>query len=80
MVELTDYDSRIETTLDECRFLTSNIREFLVPFLPDITEFESLNDLQSHLIESQDNDHYTRWLNSTLDTFESEIKNMVTSY
>ena len=74
MVELTDYDSRIETTLDECRFLTSNIREFLVPFLPDITEFESLNDLQSHLIESQDNDHYTRWLNSTPDTFESEIK------
>ncbi|WP_439276491.1 hypothetical protein, partial [Psychrobacter sp. 1U2] len=74
MVELTDYDSRIETTLDECRFLTSNIREFLVPFLPDITEFESLNDLQSHLIESQDNDHYTRWLNSAPDTFESEIK------
>lgn len=36
MVELTDYESRIKTTLDECRFLTNKIRDFLVIFLPDI--------------------------------------------
>lgn len=74
MVELTDYDSRIETTLDECRFLTSNIREFLVPFLPDITQFESLRHIQDNLIQAQNNDNYTRWLNNSPDTFESEIK------
>ena len=74
MVELTDYNSRIETTLDECRFLTSNIREFLVPFLPDITQFESLRHIQDNLIQAQNNDNYTRWLNNSPDTFESEIK------
>ena len=74
MVELTDYNSRIETTLDECRFLTSNIREFLVPFLPDITQFESLRNIQDNLIQAQNNDNYTRWLNNSPDTFESEIK------
>ena len=74
MVELTDYDSRIETTLDECRFLTSNIREFLVPFLPDITQFESLRNIQDNLIQAQNNDNYTRWLDNSPDTFKSEIK------
>ena len=74
MVELTDYDSRIETTLDECRFLTSNTREFLVPFLPDITQFKSLRDIQDNLIQAQNNDSYTRWLNNSPDTFELEIK------
>ena len=74
MVNLTDYDSRIETTLDECRFLTNKTREFLAQFLPDITEFENLKDIQSYLIKSQANDHYTRWSNSAPYTFESEIK------
>ena len=74
MVELTDYDSRIETTLDECRFLTSNIREFLVPFLPDITQFRNLQDLQSYLIEAQNNDHYNRWLNRSPQSYEHEIQ------
>lgn len=74
MVELTDYDSRIETTLDECRFLTNKNREFLVQFLPDITELESLKDLQNHFIESQDNDHYTRWLNRSPEVFELEVQ------
>lgn len=74
MVELTDYDSRIETTLDECRFLTSNIREFLVPFLPDITQFESLQNIQDNLTQAQNNDNYTRWLDNSPDTFKSEIK------
>lgn len=74
MVELTDYDSRIETTLDECRFLTNKTREFLIPFLPDLTEMDSLEDLQENLIEAQESDNYTRWFNSSPDTFESEIK------
>ncbi|MGM8900244.1 hypothetical protein, partial [Psychrobacter sp. 1Y4] len=56
MVELTDYDSRIETTLDECRFLTNKTREFLVPFLPDVTELKSLKDIEEFLINAQQND------------------------
>ena len=74
MVELTDYESRIKTTLDECRFLTNNIREFLVPFLPDIAQFDSLKGLQKYLIEVQGSDHYTRWLNRNPQTFEYEIQ------
>ncbi|MBE8610646.1 MULTISPECIES: hypothetical protein [unclassified Psychrobacter] len=74
MVELTDYESRIKTTLDECRFLTNKIRDFLVIFLPDITQFESLKGLRSYLMESQDNDHYTRWLNRNPQSFEDEIQ------
>ncbi|MFK3989291.1 hypothetical protein ACI2JM_03120 [Psychrobacter sp. NPDC064578] len=74
MVELTDYDSRVETTLDECRFLTNKTREFLIPFLPDLTEMDSLEDVQENLTEAQESDNYTRWFNSSPDTFESEIK------
>lgn len=74
MVQLSDYDSRIETTLDECRFLTNKTREFLIPFLPDLTEMDSLEDVQDNLIQAQNNDNYTRWLNNSPDTFESEIK------
>ncbi|TXD97556.1 hypothetical protein ES754_00790 [Psychrobacter frigidicola] len=74
MVQLTDYESRIETTLDECRFLTNKTREFLIPFLPDLTEMDSLEDVQDNLIQAQNNDNYTRWLNNSPDTFESEIK------
>jgi len=74
MVELTDYDSRVETTLDECRFLTSKTREFLIPFLPDLTKMDSLEDVQENLTEAQESDNYTRWYNRSPDTFESEIK------
>lgn len=74
MVELTDYDSRIETTLDECRFLTNKTREFLIPFLPDLTKMDSLEDVQDNLIQAQNNDNYTRWLDNSPDTFKSEIK------
>lgn len=52
MVELTDYDSRIETTLDECRFLTNKTREFLVPFLPDVIQSKNLQDIKERLIQT----------------------------
>ncbi|MGM8891534.1 hypothetical protein ACS8FA_11845 [Psychrobacter sp. 1Y1] len=74
MVELTDYDSRIETTLDECRFLTNKTREFLVPFLPDVTELKSLKDIEEFLINAQQNDSYTRWLDKRPLTFDFEIQ------
>ena len=74
MVDLTDYDSRIETTLDECRFLTNKTREFLVQFLPDITELKSLKDIEEYLIEAQQNDNYTRWFDERPLTFDLEIQ------
>ncbi|MGP5686903.1 hypothetical protein ACTXOU_13135 [Psychrobacter glacincola] len=74
MVELTDYDSRIETTLDECRFLTNKTRKFLVQFLPDITELKGLKDIEEYLIEAQQNDNYTRWLDERPSTFNFEIQ------
>ena len=74
MVELSDYDSRIETTLDECRFLTNKTRSFLIPFLPDVTELKNLQDIKEYLIQAQENDNYTRWLNRTPEAFELDIK------
>lgn len=74
MVELTDYDSRIENTLDECRFLTNKTREFLVHFLPDVTELKSLKDIEEFLINAQQNDSYTRWLDEHPLTFDFEIQ------
>ena len=74
MVELTDYDSRIETTLDECRFLTNKTREFLVPFLPDVTQSKNLQDIKERLIQTQEDDNYTRWLNRSPKTFELEVR------
>ena len=46
MVRLTDYDSRIKATLNECRYLTSKIRNFLEPFLPEISQIGGLDELQ----------------------------------
>lgn len=74
MVELTDYDSRIITTLDECRFLTNKTRSFLIYFLPDITEFKNLQCIKEYLIQAQENDNYTRWLNRSPEAFELEIR------
>ena len=74
MVELTDYDSRIETTLDECRFLTNKTREFLVPFLPDVTQSKNLQDIKERLIQTQEDDNYTRWLNRSSKSFELEMR------
>ena len=73
MIELSDYDSRIETTLDECRFLTNRTRSFLIPFLPDMTEFKSLQRIKEYLIQAKENDNYTRWLNRSPEAFELEI-------
>ena len=74
MVELSDYDSRIETTLDECRFLTNKTRSFLIPFLPDMTELRNLQYIKEYLIQAQENDNYNRWLNRSPEAFELEIK------
>lgn len=61
LVNLTDYESRIKTTLDECRFLTSKIRGFLVPLLPDIDKYQGLEDVVIYLEDSQNNDNYLIW-------------------
>lgn len=53
MVKLTDYESRIRTTLNECRYLTSKIRSFLVPFLPNILQIQGLQQLRQTLEEGR---------------------------
>lgn len=76
LVKLTDYDSRIKTTLNECRFLTSNRRSFLVQFLPDLIYCENLEALLLMLNETRVNDSYSRWKQSdevSLNTFAKKI-------
>ena len=86
MVRLTDYDSRIKATLNECRYLTSKIRNFLEPFLPEISQIGGLDELQQVLEQVQNNDNYNRWkeihpesLNylikksNTMDSVENEL-------
>lgn len=76
MVQLTDYDSRIKTTLDECRHLTSKKRRFLAIFLPDIVKSDDLEQLIHELEQSQNHDNYTRWNNTdphNLTNFAKEV-------
>lgn len=61
LITLTNHDSRIETTLNECRFLTNKTRHFLVQFLPDLTYIQSLNELLSWLKDKKDSNHYSDW-------------------
>ena len=68
MVELTDYDSRIRTTLNECRYLTTKVRRFLVPFLPDILKITGLQELHQMLEKIKDDDLYGSWGNTDPDT------------
>ncbi|WP_201628816.1 hypothetical protein [Psychrobacter maritimus] len=77
MTVLTDYDSRIETTLDECRFLTNKTREFLIPFLPDVNEYSSMQDLLSAFESVQSENLYEEWLKSDdkeLEVFVEKIR------
>ena len=77
MVELTDYDSRVETTLDECRFLTNKTREFLIQFLPDVNEYSSIQDLLSAFESIQSENLYQEWLKSNdkeLEGFVEKIR------
>ncbi|SLJ85216.1 hypothetical protein [Psychrobacter sp. DAB_AL43B] len=53
MVKLTDYESRIRTTLNECRYLTTKVRSFLVPFLPNILQTQGLQQLWQTLEEGR---------------------------
>lgn len=64
MVELTDYDSRIRTTLNECRYLTTKVRCILVPFLPDILKLDGLQQLRQTLEQVKGNDLYDLWENA----------------
>ncbi|MBH0064248.1 hypothetical protein [Psychrobacter sp. SZ93C1] len=86
MVRLTDYDSRIKATLNECRYLTSKIRNFLEPFLPEISQIGGLDELQQVLEQVQNNDNYNRWKeihpeslkdlikkSNTIDSVENEL-------
>src|SRR5690606_4711723 len=77
MTVLTDYDSRIETTLDECRFLTNKTREFLISFLPDVNEYSSMQDLLSAFESVQSENLYEEWLKSDdkeLEVFVEKIR------
>jgi len=74
MVELTDYDSRIETTLDECRFLTNKTREFLIQFLPDVNEYSSIQDLLSVFESIQSENLYEEWLKSEKKELEGFVE------
>ncbi len=64
MVELTDYESRIKTTLNECRYLTTKVRSFLAPFLPDILQIKGLQQLRQTLEQVKGNDLYDFWENA----------------
>lgn len=64
MVELTDYESRIKTTLNECRYLTTKVRSFLVPFLPNILQIKGLQQLWQALEQVKGNDLYDFWENA----------------
>lgn len=61
MVTLTKYGSRINTTLDECRFLNTSHRKFLVQFLPDIRELKNLDELLDIHQGVHDSDLYDLW-------------------
>lgn len=74
MVELTDYDSRVETTLDECRFLTNKTREFLIQFLPDVNEYSSIQDLLSAFESIQSENLYEEWLQSDDNELEEFVE------
>src|SRR5699024_6891976 len=43
----------IRTTLNECRYLTTKIRSFLVPFLPNILQIQGLQQLRQTLEEGR---------------------------
>lgn len=73
MVELTDYDSRVETTLDECRFLTNKIREFLIQFLPDVNQYSSMHELLSAFELIQSKNLYKKWMQAD----ENELEKFV---
>ncbi|PNK61528.1 hypothetical protein [Psychrobacter sp. FDAARGOS_221] len=73
MVVLTKYKSRIKTTLDECRLLTTKYRDFLVQFLPDVRNFTSLRKLLSALEEIKNSNLYEIWLNENKESLESFI-------
>lgn len=74
MVKLTDYDSRIETTLDECRFLTNKTREFLIQFLPNVNEYSSIQDLLTAFESIQSENLYEEWLQSDENKLERFVE------
>ena len=73
LVVLTDFNSRIETTLNECRFLTTSTRNFLIQFLPNVEDFDILQELLDCLHQNQKNNHYSEWQNISSGNFEEDL-------
>lgn len=74
MVELTDYDSRIRSTLNECRYLTTQVRSFLVPFLPDIVKINGLQELRQIFEQVKDSNLYDFWGSADPDSLNRFVK------
>ena len=74
MAKLTKFTSRINDTLDNTRFLTDKNREFLLPFLPTISEFDSLFDLHKTLDEIKQSDLYGFWQSKNTEAMQAYIK------
>ena len=74
MAELTDYDSRIKTTLNECRYLTNKVRSFLVPFLPDILQIRGLQQLRQTLEQVKGNELYDIWEKADPDALKNFVE------
>ncbi|WP_312752705.1 hypothetical protein [Psychrobacter sanguinis] len=76
MVTLTKHGSRINTTLDECRFLNTSHRKFLVQFLPDIRELKNLDELLNIHQGVYDLDLYDLWQSIDSDDLNNFIIGM----
>ena len=74
MAKLTKFTSRINDTLDNTRFLTDKNRQFLLPFLPTINEFDSLSELHVTLNEIKQSDLYSFWRLKNAEAMQAYIK------
>lgn len=77
MLVLTKFDSRINETLNNLRFLNDTTRDFLLPFLPDIDKYSNLQEFHKALEPLQKADFYTDWMqidSSVTQKFIAQVK------
>lgn len=73
MSRLRNYRSRINDTLDNIRFLGEKTHQFLLPFLPKFTDFDSFRNLRRAFNELENSDLYEVWQVTDVNAMQAYI-------
>lgn len=75
LVSLDNFNSRIETTLNETRLLQKK-RRFIVQFLPNLDNFTSLNELLTALNTIKASNLYQQWIGYNSEEVQEFVLNV----